>query len=140
MRSRDINEEEHTVINCFPSHFLFNDPMDSILYASVTKGGKLFMDAVVYAEVIPQKFPQNSTKFRLYDNGEGTESVVVCRARRSYSCSGHKHAGNDDTPITYIQRDHCTQDEVLYGRRKQKKTNYSCMYTVRRCCLLMLCV
>ncbi|XP_077547786.1 calcium-activated chloride channel regulator 3A-1-like [Haemaphysalis longicornis] len=49
------------------------EPEKAYVYAWFTQGGRVFKDAVVVAEVTAPEPLDNSTKFRLYDNGRGAD-------------------------------------------------------------------
>ncbi|XP_077547785.1 uncharacterized protein LOC144160039 [Haemaphysalis longicornis] len=76
MRSRVTNTNNTAVVRCNLLTIKLTEPEEAIVYATFTQGDRVFKDAVVVAEVSAPEPLDNSTKFRLYDNGRGLGSSL----------------------------------------------------------------
>lgn len=70
VRSKARTEKEEPIrVSCGLGSMLVGQPDEAVVYATVTKGSRVLLDAVVYAVVTGPNQPYK-TRFRLYDNGE----------------------------------------------------------------------
>lgn len=68
-KARTTSDVEPIRVTCTLGSILVGRPDEAVIYATVKKGSRVLLDAVVYAEVTGPNPPHKSS-YRLYDNGE----------------------------------------------------------------------